>query len=459
MGNPKNSSNRYFSYFCITICMGVLTVLLEDYLIPYFYSTSSHLKTLYKFSLFLDGLLTSIFHYAVPYILLLMALSYTHWFTHAKQKMKRRIHFVIFSPVLLMYIIFNPFTIYFNPDKNPYFHWIAIWAIPYILISIGFMFHSLIKEKVFNLRLEKFLTLIITLPASLFILLTCYVLIVFDIRGGYRYYLPLVVLEFLIFIMIAVKYGIFGVRLKLESFRFNSTLKAVTTGTSFLNHAFKNELSKISLCTNILFEETHSDFDDYKKNVYETTKIISRSTEHLMGMVNRIQQQINNIEIEPTTINLPQLVTECLEEFSLKLTRKHTQIKANLPDEILVCCDRLQMKEVIDNLINNSIEAMEANGSLHIEVTLIKQYAVLSIQDNGQGIPKETLPYIFDPFFTTKKKKGNYGLGLTYCYNVVQKHGGQLEIESQLHIGTQVTVKLPLSLHLRPRKRFVFFDM
>ena len=83
------------------------------------------------------------------------------------------------------------------------------------------------------------------------------------------------------------------------------------------------------------------------------------------------------------------------------------------------------------------------NGEIRIETTIIKSYILISVNDNGTGISKENLSFVFDPFFTTKRKTMNFGLGLTYCYNVMQLHKGTLEIESREGKGTTVMLKFP----------------
>jgi two-component system NtrC family sensor kinase len=67
---------------------------------------------------------------------------------------------------------------------------------------------------------------------------------------------------------------------------------------------------------------------------------------------------------------------------------------------------------------------------------------LISITDNGEGIPEENLDRIFDPFFTTKK--GGTGLGLSICYGITQSHKGEIEVKSKLNQGTSAYVKLPL---------------
>lgn len=69
---------------------------------------------------------------------------------------------------------------------------------------------------------------------------------------------------------------------------------------------------------------------------------------------------------------------------------------------------------------------------------------VCTSSDNGKGISKNMLSKVFDPFFSTKPSKNNFGLGLTFCYNVIQKHCGVIDIESEENKGTKIIIMLPV---------------
>jgi len=102
---------------------------------------------------------------------------------------------------------------------------------------------------------------------------------------------------------------------------------------------------------------------------------------------------------------------------------------------------------VILNLINNAIDAMEKSGgtiTIGTKVSTIeKNHLVISIEDNGPGIPKDNLNRIFDPFFTTKAVGKGTGLGLSICYGIIQKMGGKIDVYSQVGVGTKFRIWIP----------------
>ncbi|MGD9974990.1 MAG: ATP-binding protein [Desulfatirhabdiaceae bacterium] len=121
-----------------------------------------------------------------------------------------------------------------------------------------------------------------------------------------------------------------------------------------------------------------------------------------------------------------------------------------------VCSDPSLLRQVILNLINNAIDAMEKGGQIIIGTRMEPMKAasrkngmqsdglVIFVQDTGVGIPEENLQKIFDPFFTTKPPGKGTGLGLSICHGIIQKLGGNISAASQVGKGTTFTIKLPI---------------
>jgi PAS domain S-box-containing protein len=140
----------------------------------------------------------------------------------------------------------------------------------------------------------------------------------------------------------------------------------------------------------------------------------------------------------------------------------------NLPD---ILADRVQIGQVIQNLIINAMQAMPDGGSIRVEtsVTPLSQgeipplpageYLKISVTDTGCGIPRENLEKIFDPYFTTKSD--GTGLGLSVVYSIVRRHGGNVTVESSPGSGTSFRIYLPMpdSRSGKPQQQAVRADM
>ena len=120
----------------------------------------------------------------------------------------------------------------------------------------------------------------------------------------------------------------------------------------------------------------------------------------------------------------------------------HTNLENNLPITYL---SQSEMQQILLNLINNSVDAMEKKGG-ELTITTYSEEDVIGIKvsDNGPGIPEANLSRIFEPFFTTKPVGKGTGLGLSICYGIIQKMGGQIEVESVIDSGTTFHIRFPV---------------
>ena len=99
--------------------------------------------------------------------------------------------------------------------------------------------------------------------------------------------------------------------------------------------------------------------------------------------------------------------------------------------------------QVLTNLIKNSIDAIDKDGSITIKTSQALDKINIEISDTGQGIPPHILKNIFDPFFTTKPQGKGSGLGLSIRMGIIEECNGKLEVQSQTGYGTTFTITLP----------------
>ena len=112
----------------------------------------------------------------------------------------------------------------------------------------------------------------------------------------------------------------------------------------------------------------------------------------------------------------------------------------------LVECYAGQLNQVLMNLLTNAVDAIEGQGDVYISTQIDGETVQIAIRDTGKGISQEHLQKVFDPFFTTKDVGKGTGLGLSISYGIVEKHGGEIRVESVQEEGTTFTVVLPLRM-------------
>lgn len=160
-------------------------------------------------------------------------------------------------------------------------------------------------------------------------------------------------------------------------------------------------------------------------------------------------QSEDQTSFEPANVN------DCIQS-AIKMAqnefREHCEIELDLGELPLILCHRGRLIQVFVNLLVNAGHAIEVDGKISIHSSLLKNLdneqsgtIVVTISDNGKGIEAENLGRIFDPFFTTKPVGKGTGLGLSISYGIIEEHGGELSVESEVGIGTTFTIKLPCS--------------
>ena len=118
-----------------------------------------------------------------------------------------------------------------------------------------------------------------------------------------------------------------------------------------------------------------------------------------------------------------------------------TQLDEDLPT---LRNNEQQVQQVVMHVVTNALHAMDEGGTLSVRTRGLGEEIAIEVQDTGRGIAAEHLDKIFDPFFTTKEVWESTGLGLSVCHSIVESHGGRIEVESALGVGSTFTIFLPL---------------
>lgn len=140
-------------------------------------------------------------------------------------------------------------------------------------------------------------------------------------------------------------------------------------------------------------------------------------------------------------------VHECLEQtlrIAGNLLRDRVEVLRQYGAVPAVQAAPAQINQVLLNLVTNAVQAIEhTQGRLLLKTYVDGEWVCIQVQDNGKGIAAEQLSRIFDPFFTTKPVGQGTGLGLSICHQIVQAHGGRIQVASAPGRGTRFTLRLP----------------
>ncbi|EKN71387.1 sensor histidine kinase [Neobacillus bataviensis LMG 21833] len=215
-----------------------------------------------------------------------------------------------------------------------------------------------------------------------------------------------------------------------------------------VSHELRTPLSYMKGYTEAILDGVARDREASLKYV----SIIHNETERLQRLVHDLldlaQLEGDSYPMKDEPLPFAQLISEVADRFELSAQQKAIQLVRNLYDEIIVNGDSDRLEQVVSNLLDNAIRYAPKGKPIRIILTEEGPFAVLMIQDFGPGISKEDLPKVVERFYRVdrarSRKEGGTGLGLAIVFQIVKKHYGELNIESEEGGGTTVVVKLPL---------------
>jgi len=199
---------------------------------------------------------------------------------------------------------------------------------------------------------------------------------------------------------------------------------------SCLAHDLRNPLSIISNEIEIIkLRDPNPD-----KKMQESQDRINRSVQR---MTHQLEDVLDFVRIKPLDIknkSMRDLLTS-----SVKSLVVPSEIKINFPEnDCMIFVDSIQMGIVFNNLIYNSIQAIDESGEINIKISDNTKDMVIEIQDSGPGITEKNLETIFEPLYTTKQS--GTGLGLVSCKTIVEQHGGTISVKNN---PTTFTIMIP----------------
>ena len=218
--------------------------------------------------------------------------------------------------------------------------------------------------------------------------------------------------------------------------------------SSGIAHELRNPLAGIKTTSQALSEEMSED-DPRREYLTRITREIDRLNDLLKTFFSFAKPQKLNL----VPCHIKDIINEIIPFLIKEIADKGIRFVETYPPLLSKSkVDKSQMHQVFLNLFLNAIQAMPNGGELKIEVTPVnsgpgegpkQNFIKTVISDTGRGIPPHLIQKIFDPFFTTKPK--GIGLGLSIAYQIINKHGGTISVESKWEMGTSFIIHLPES--------------
>jgi two-component system phosphate regulon sensor histidine kinase PhoR len=186
------------------------------------------------------------------------------------------------------------------------------------------------------------------------------------------------------------------------------------------------------------------------KRIRKMAKDIRRETDTLMQLVQEMRDlsliESGQMPVRLTPCAVRPIVTRTLEQLESLAENKEQTIEVNVPDDLIILADEVQIQRALKNIVHNAIKFTQQGGHIRISVERYSAEAVIAVADNGPGIPAEDLPRVFERFFQVDPvRRDGTGLGLAIVRHIVRAHGGRTWAESVEGEGATFYIALPLA--------------
>ncbi len=220
-----------------------------------------------------------------------------------------------------------------------------------------------------------------------------------------------------------------------------------------LAHEIKNPLTPIQLSAERMRRRFLGNMSEQDAQVLErATHTIVQQVEAMKQMVNAFSEYARTPDMTLTPFDLNQLVTEVAELYRSQDSRAQIRLELD-PSLTELEADRGRVRQILNNLMTNSMEALEGRGDAEVQIATRldsgsgQPLAEITVADNGPGFASDIISQVFDPYVTSKPK--GTGLGLSIVKKIVEEHGGWIEAENRRTGGACVRLTLPLNERAR----------
>jgi two-component system, sensor histidine kinase and response regulator len=267
------------------------------------------------------------------------------------------------------------------------------------------------------------------------------------------------------YILHAIKYGIERKKHQLELEKLNAELEQkviertkvlkelIVTKDKFFGiiaHDLKNPFTGLLGASEILSKNADS-FDS--KGIQEMSSILHSSAKNIYAMLENLLEwartQTGNINYNPENINITQIISENFKYIKIFADNKNIKLSSEVLQGLNVTADKNMINTILRNLLNNAVKFTKKGGNVIISAMKIENNIIFSVKDSGIGIPQKDIDKLFRIDIKYSNRGTNdetgTGLGLILCKEFVEKHNGQIWVESTQDKGTEFKFTIPVS--------------
>lgn len=177
---------------------------------------------------------------------------------------------------------------------------------------------------------------------------------------------------------------------------------------------------------------------------------INRLTKLVEDLRNTFKSLEVHLNMNRTRFNISYEIKNIISTFKPIFEKENYSLETSIEEDIQVSMDKDRLKQIMNNLLSNSIKHLKDNGKVTVSLSNSQNNIIITVEDNGVGIKEEDLPHIFERFYkadtSRSKETGGAGLGLAITKSLVEAHSGSIHVESKFGEGTKFTILLPIDI-------------
>jgi len=229
--------------------------------------------------------------------------------------------------------------------------------------------------------------------------------------------------------------------------RLENSFKQVRQFSSDASHELRTPLTVLKGQNELILSKLRKP-EEYQEVISSNLEEINYMSKVLEDLFLLSKSDENQVSLDCRHFNLKPLVEEVCKHAEVLAEEKNIKIIIAFLEAVQVNGDEVRLRQMSWNILQNGIKYTQFGGELKVSLQNDGEFALLTIQDTGIGIPKEDLGFIFNRFYRVDKARsrdeGGSGLGLSICRQIAEAHKGTIEVESTLGVGTRFKIRIPL---------------
>lgn len=216
------------------------------------------------------------------------------------------------------------------------------------------------------------------------------------------------------------------------------------------SHELKTPLATMKIMIESLIYQPEMEVGLRTEFMSDINREIDRLSSVVTDLLTLVRMDVKDVKLTRENLSLSALIRDTKHLLSPMIKKRSQTVNLSIQDDCDMYADRTKLQQVVYNLMENAVKYTQEGGTVDVTLQRIGRDAVMTVKDNGPGIPAEHLPHIFDRFYRVDKARsreaGGTGLGLAIVHQLVMLHGGEIHVESEEGKGTSFIVELPLHL-------------